>query len=357
MSRLFVGDCRESLKNLINAGVKVQMCLTSPPYRSLRSYLPKDHVMKDREVGIEETLEDYITNLVDIFSLVKDLLNDDGVLWINIADTYVSSGGHTAAGKTGFLSKNKIQADARNIKHASIPKNMKIKDLMGIPHTLAFALRELGFFWRSECIWGKSVSGQKEITAQVLDACLEEGIDIETTNRIISKIDPYVGSCLPESVKDRFTKSHEFFFMFTKSQKYYFDMDLIKEPCSSLDPSKYTYRPNSVLISKEGRKEYSNKHKMSARSYSENGRNRRSVWCLPPRPSKISHTAMFPHNLIEPLILAGSRPGDLILDPFLGSGTVAGVCEKLGRLWVGCELNPEYADLVPKRIEEIKNGK
>jgi DNA modification methylase len=322
MSKLLIGDCRESLKELIEAGIKVQMAITSPPYQNVRSYLPEDHRYKQKEVGSEQTPEDYVANLVEVFSLVRELLTDDGTFWLNIGDSYYNyrpGAGQALVKQT--LSKTKRDLPDICNRRGKRLKGLKEKDLIGIPWMLAFAVRNSGWYLRSEIIWAKGVSGQRELLKQFSDSCLEEGLESEVIESIISRLDPYVGSCMPESVRDRPTRSHEQVFLFSKSQNYYYDRLAVAE---------------EALFAK---------------------RNRRSVWTISTRPSKISHTAVFPPDLIEPCILAGSRPGDLVLDPFMGSGTVAGVCEKLGRLWVGCELNEAYAELVPKRIEEIKNIK
>jgi DNA modification methylase len=360
MSKLLIGDCRESLKELIEAGIKVQMAITSPPYYNQRSYLPEEHEDKLKEVGSEQTPEDYVANLVEVFGLVRELLTDNGTFWLNIGDSYYNyrpGAGQALVKQT--LSKTKRDLPDTCNRRGKRLEGLKEKDLIGIPWMSAFALRDSGWYLRSSIIWAKGVSGQKEITKQFADACVKEGLDQELIEKIISNLDPYVGSCMPESVRDRPTRSHEDLFLFSKSQNYYYDRMAIAE--EALFAQQHADKATSWGTNRK------HPNKANVENYAHTGnnattlaggkRNRRSVWAISTRPSKISHFAIFPPELIEPCILAGSKPGDLVLDPFMGSGTVAGVCEKLDRRWIGIELNPQYAELVPKRIQEIACGK
>lgn len=271
---IFVGDCRESLKTLIDHRIKAQMCVTSPPYYGLRDYGHGD------QIGREETPEKYINALVGIFRLVRDALADDGTLWVNIGDSYAQSG--TAECKT--------------------------KDLIGIPWMLAFALRADGWYLRQDIIW--------------------------------SKPNP-----MPESVRDRCTKSHEYIFMLSKSPKYFYDADAIKTPAQDWGGrhrggGKY-HNPGSGL----------SVHTGLTASYAT--ANKRSVWAVATLPFKGAHFATFPPDLIKPCILAGSRTNDMVLDPFGGSGTTAGVALFYGRNTILCELNNNYVTLIPDRIASI----
>jgi site-specific DNA-methyltransferase (cytosine-N4-specific) len=340
------------------------MAITSPPYYALRSYLPQDHPLKDNEVGTEYTPAEYVASLVGVFSLVRDVLNDDGTLWLNIGDCYAT---HNAKGPNGGQFGKEIKTGfddvfRKDVKKGAREAGLKEKDLIGIPWMLAFALRDDGWYLRSDVIWCKGASGQKEMVNQVYQSCLEEGLDAEAAQRIIDRLDPYVGSCMPESVKDRVTRSHEYFFMLSKSQRYYFDRDAIAEDSIyGKHHEKYqgTYTRHKIKSMQEHGAPNGENYQVGLTREAKNPmtRNRRSVWNITTRSYKGAHFAVFPPELIEPPILACSKPGDLVLDPFMGSGTVAGVCEKLDRAWIGCELNESFAELLPKRIEEIKNGK
>jgi DNA modification methylase len=356
MSKLLIGDCRESLKSLIDAGVKVQMAITSPPYYNVRSYLPEDHPDKQSEVGSEQTPEEYVANLVEVFSLVRETLTDDGTFWLNIGDSYYNyrpGAGQALVKQT--LSKTKRDLPDTCNRRGKRLEGLKEKDLIGISWMAAFAIRDSGYYLRSEIIWAKGVSGQRQITQQFVDSCLEEGLDPGLIERIVSRVDPYVGSCMPESVRDRPTRSHEHIFLFSKSQNYYYDRMAVA------DEALFAQQHANKATSWGTNRKHPNKANVDKYAHTGNNattleggkRNRRSVWTISTRPSKVSHFAVFPPELIEPCILAGSKPGDLVLDPFMGSGTVAGVCEKLGRHWVGCELNPKYEELIPLRIKEI----
>lgn len=253
------GDAKIALPKLPEKSI--QCCVTSPPYWSLRDYEISG------QVGLEPTVDQFINRLVEIFSEVKRVLSDDGVLWLNIGDAYTS-------GDRGYRAPDKKNPVRAMTYRPDTPVGLKPKDLIGIPWKLAFALQRDGWYLRSDIIWHKP-------------------------------------NCMPESVKDRPTRSHEYVFLFSKSEQYVYNYDAIRE---------------------------------------ENGRNKRTVWSIPTQPFKGAHFATFPPTLIEPCILAGSHPNDFVLDPFFGSGTVGVVCDKLGRRYVGIELQPEYIKIAIDRL-------
>ncbi|MDO9131704.1 site-specific DNA-methyltransferase [Hydrogenophaga sp.] len=276
---IHVGDCLESLKNL--ADCSVQTCVTSPPYFGLRDY------GVDGQIGLEPTPDEFVAALVAVFREVRRVLRDDGTLWLNIGDSYAGSGGAGSQYQPGGIAKTGTNAPstwAAEYKTKPVTQRIhgfKSKDLIGVPWMLAFALRADGWFLRQDIIWNK----------------------------------PHP---MPESVKDRCTKAHEYVFLLSKSPKYFYDHDAVKE--RSVDGS--------------------------------TKRNRRSVWTVATRPYKGAHFATFPPDLIEPCILAGCPEGGVVLDPFLGSGTTAAVALKHGRKAIGLELNPDYVELAIERIQK-----
>lgn len=307
------GDCKESLQSIKNNGITIQTCVTSPPYYGLRSYLDKDDEDKHLEIGLEQTPEEYINNLVNVFRNVKDILADDGTLWINISDSYYNyrPGKGQRQSKQSICSQKYSEVDECG-KRGNKLEGYKEKDLIGIPWMLAFALRADGWWLRQDIIWAKGTSGLRR-----------------------------EGNILPESVKDRCSKSHEYIFLLSKSKNYYFDHKAIQEPAKdwgTRDRSNFRNGTTDPLLKHHGL------------NTSPDMGNRRSVWRVNPKPYKGSHFAVYPSELIEPCILAGSREGDIVLDPFLGSGTTAMVAEKLKRNWIGCELNTEYKQLQDERL-------
>lgn len=276
MNKIFYGDCREIMRRWAEQGVKAQVCVTSPPYFGLRDY------GVGGQLGLEQTPDEYVQNMVEVFRCVKDVLADDGTLWLNIGDSYAGSGkGRNADGthqEGGKQGTSRGTVEGRLIKtHAP---DCKPKDLIGIPWRVALALQADGWYLRQDIIW--------------------------------SKPNP-----MPESVRDRCTKAHEYIFLMSKSPRYYYDHEASKEDA----------------VTGGGLK-----------------RNRRSVWTVATKPYKGAHFAVFPPALIEPCILAGSRTGDIVLDPFMGSGTTAAVAVQHGRQYIGCELNPDYAPLIEARV-------
>ena len=296
------------MKHWAAAGLKVQTCVTSPPYFGLRDY---GH---PGQIGLEQTPEEYIAATVEVFRCVRDVLADDGTLWLNIGDSYVNDG------KWGGSGGKHVKALHGNtgIGRTKVTTNLKPKDLIGIPWTLAFALRADGWYLRQDIIWHKP-------------------------------------NPMPESVRDRCTKAHEYIFLLSKSERYYFDSEAMKDPATgNTSGAAASFKrkgskreqaiPNqSVGTHREDREDV---------AYNET-RNRRSVWTVATRPYKGAHFATFPPALIEPCILAGSRTGDIVLDPFMGSGTTAAVALQHGRQYLGCELNPEYGPLQQERLANV----
>ncbi len=301
-NKIYYGDVRETLPNLWQ--YKAQMCVTSPPYYGLRDYGGEDN-----QVGQEETPEEYINNMVDIFRLVRDNLMDDGTLWLNIGDSYYNyRPGKGQSYPKQSVSKTKQDLPDKCNKRGNELEGLKEKDLIGIPWMLAFALRQDGWFLRQDIIWHKP-------------------------------------NPMPESVRDRCTKSHEYIFLFSKNKKYFYDNEAIKE-----DAKDWGVR-NRVNGKYHNKGTGLQPHTGLTKSYPK--KNKRSVWSVTNKPYKGAHFAVFPPDLISPCILAGSRVGDLVLDPFMGSGTTAMVSKQLGRDYLGCELHSDYSELAEKRINGV----
>ena len=306
---ILYGDCRETLKNLTN--LSVQTCVTSPPYYGLR-----DYGGEDKQIGQEQTPKEYIDNLVNVFRIIKDKLSDDGTLWVNLGDSYYNyRPGKGQSYPKQSVSKTNQDLPTQCNKRGNKLDGLKEKDLIGIPWMFAFAMRSDGWYLRQDIIWHKP-------------------------------------NPMPESVRDRCTKSHEYIFLLSKNKKYYYDNEAIKEPVKqdwgTRDRSKGKYHnTGSGLLPHSG----------LTKSYER--KNKRDVWSVTNKPYKGSHFAVFPPDLIEPCILAGSREGDLILDPFIGSGTTAMVSKNLNRHYIGCELHEEYHELIQQRVPDqqvVHNG-
>ena len=298
MNSILFGDCRETMREWARQGVKAQTCVTSPPYYGLRDY---GH---EGQIGLEETPEQYIAAMVEVFQCVWDVLEDNGTLWLNIGDSYNGSGGQGT--KPNIMSQE--TAEGRGGKAIKVD-GIKPKDMIGIPWMLAFALRADGWYLRQDIIWHKP-------------------------------------NPMPESVQDRCTKAHEYIFLLSKSQKYYYDIDAIKEEAHTTDASDRN-RDESRLNNTPGRTRMSG---LTTNHYET--KNKRSVWTVTTKPYEGAHFAVFPQDLIEPCILAGAPVGGVVLDPFMGSGTTAQVAQHLGRKYLGCELNPAYAELQNKRLQQ-----
>lgn len=355
------GDCRDVMRRLIAEGVKVQMCVTSPPYWGLRDY---GH---PGQLGPESTPQEYVANMVEVFRLVRDLLADDGTLWLNLGDSYANDGkwGGETGGKQHYLGK----ANRKRVGREKRTTGLKAKDLVGIPWRVAFALQADGWYLRSEIIWAKK-------------------------------------SSMPEPTRDRPTKSHEHIFLLSKQARYFYDYEAAQEPVSDsmMDQIKAGYNGHAVkdydgtgaqdpsatksrILAKyhdsiESRKD---RARPGAKSMPEDGRagirpskkrgdfggktadqegreasravrptrNWRDVWHLSPEPYPDVHFATFPTEVPRRCIVAGSRPGDVVLDPFFGSGTTGQVAQELGRQWIGIELNEDYGPLQKRRTEQL----
>lgn len=360
-AKILVGDVREQLSHIADGSV--QCCVTSPPYWGLRDYGTGswdggdsncDHQGKpmatkaninrncgtgndvknatarefykdvcgkcgairvDSQIGLEQTPEAYVAEMVGVFREVWRVLRDDGVLWLNLGDSYAGSGKGRNADGSANVDPNSKQATSLGTiigtLDKSTPDGLKPKDLVGIPWRVAFALQADGWYLRQDIIWAKP-------------------------------------NPMPESVTDRCTKSHEYVFMLTKSARYYFDNVAIKEPSVSYADDKRADKGRFVYDVKfDGTQGTGNQAFVTINET----RNKRDVWTISTKPFKGAHFAVMPEALVEPCVLASTRPDDLVLDPFTGSGTVAVVALKLGRNFIGTELNPEYAEIAFNRIE------
>ena len=299
---IYTGESLAILKTL--PARSARCCVTSPPYWGLRDY---GH---DQQIGLEDTPEVYVARLVAVFAEVRRVLSDDGTLWLNIGDSYAGSiqtGGLTPSWGCTRVDISKTHAPKRKT-----PATLKPKDMVGIPWMLAFALRSDGWYLRSDIIWHKP-------------------------------------NPMPESVRDRPTKAHEYVFLLSKNRRYYWDQDAVREPDSGLPAG-----------NKDGFKSYQGAAEWQAKSgglgtaepwQPGKGRNIRSVWTIPTQSFPGSHFAVMPPRLADRCIRAGSAIGDVVLDPFSGAGTTGLVARRLQRRYVGVELNPEFAELGRRRIE------
>lgn len=306
---ILTGDCRETLKTL-PAG-SVQTCVTSPPYFGLRDY---GHAA---QIGLEETPEQYVAQLVGVFREVRRVLRDDGTLWLNLGDSYAGCGysNHDVNGPEWKAAMNgdKRRSRQQSQRVALAPLGIKPKDLIGTPWRVAFALQADGWWLRQDIIW--------------------------------SKPNP-----MPESVTDRCTKAHEYVFLLSKSASYFCDMKAIQEPATGKPPGNKTHKAADAYAA--GDEKHRTKVGLcSIKAVDE--RNRRSVWTIPTKPYAGAHFATMPPELAALCIQAGSRIGDTVLDPFLGSGTTGEVAESIGRRWVGCELNPDYVEQAKVRTAQV----
>ena len=299
-SKIHVGDVLNELSKLKDN--TIDTCVTSPPYWGLRDY------GNDLQIGLELDVNDYIAKLVEVFREVKRVLKDDGTLWLNIGDSYSGSG----KGPAGNLGKKNNERHLQAKTGGIVPEGTKPKDLVGVPWLLAFALRADGWYLRQDIIWAKP-------------------------------------NPMPESVKDRCTKSHEYIFLFSKSPIYYFDNEAIKEAAvTNVGNSKKRFGGNKY--GDNDNKEYQTK---SGNIYKQSAtRNKRDVWSIATQPFKGAHFAVMPEALVEPCVLAGSKVNGNILDPFTGSGTVGVVALKNKRNFIGIEINQDYADIANERISK-----
>ncbi len=306
-STLHLGDCLEVLRTMADASV--HCCVTSPPYWGLRDY---GH---DGQIGMEATPKEYVARMVEVFRDVRRVLRNDGTLWLNLGDSYAA----TAKGSGGTKSKQPTNAgsfyDARFDLAAC---GMKPKDLCGIPWRVAFALQADGWYLRQDIIWHKPNS-------------------------------------MPESVTDRCTKAHEYVFLLSKSARYYYDADAIKEPASSMGKSSGS---NCFRGAGHFREFAGGPAKRDGRDMACVGRgpdrNRRDVWTIATKPFNGAHFAVMPPELVEPCILAGCPKGGVVYDPFTGSGTVGEQALLLGRHFEGSEINPGYHAIAQHRISRAQ---
>lgn len=295
--KIYCGDAVDVLTTL--PPERVHCCVTSPPYFQLRDY------GVEGQIGVEESPERYIARLVAVFREVRRVLRPDGTFWLNIGDSYAGGKrGRADSGDAGRFGGPVLEATRR-----AIPEGLKPKDLIGIPWRLALALQADGWCLRSEIIWHKP-------------------------------------NPMPESVKDRPTKTHEQIFLLTKSQRYFYDADAIKEPTQDYGSSDRGHNK------KNGATGQAPDSGFKSENYAECGRNKRSVWKITPKPFKGAHFAVFPPELPETCILAGTPEGGIVLDPFNGSGTTGIVAVKHGRSYVGIELNPDYVEISKRRFEQ-----
>lgn len=307
MSKILCGDAAEQLKTLPQESVN--MCVTSPPYYGLRDY------GEQGQIGIEQSPDEYIARLVKVFDEVYRVLCKDGTLWLNIGDCYAGSGKGPMT-----LSQNGKSKEVFNMQNRiyEVPKSwsgIKPKDLIGIPWALAFALRERGWYLRSDIIWYKT-------------------------------------NCLPESAKDRPTKTYEHIFLLAKSSKYYFDYKAIQEPIKEV--SRERYKRGRSSNSKYAGQQGITQERENFADFDQQFRRKRDVWEVSTNTYRMDeHFAMFPERLIEPCVLAGSKIGGVVLDPFFGSGTTGAVAKRLGREYIGIDLNARYLEKAKERIDKV----
>lgn len=313
------GDCRDVLGSLPDGSINC--CVTSPPYFGLRDY------GVEGQLGLEPTPDEFVAAMVEVFREVRRVLRDDGTLWLNLGDSYSSSppgnktkgvsaksGLNGVNGESGRYRESLASGHATKRDTSRIP-GIKPKDLIGIPWRVAFALQADGWYLRQDIIWHKP-------------------------------------NPMPESVTDRCTKAHEYIFLFAKSERYYFDVDAIREPYATADRRgpRRSYKPGSASSHRldDGHEEMTGP--FAGLPLNPNGRNRRSVWTVSTKPFKGAHFATFPPDLIEPCVLAGCQVDGTVLDPFFGAGTTGLVAQKHGRNCVGIELNPDYIAIANERL-------
>jgi len=304
-ARVLVGDVRDRLAG-VEAG-SVQTCVTSPPYWGLRDY------GNEGQIGLEGTPEEFVESLCLVFDEVWRVLADDGTLWLNLGDSYNSSASNqNGTGNTTVTGGRHDRGGER--RKGLLTDALPVKSLVGVPWRVAFALQARGWVLRSEIIWAKP-------------------------------------NPMPESVTDRPTKSHEHIFLLAKSAKYFYDHEAIKEPANPEYAGRYSYGFGGSKNQEMAETGFGATRPIGEREY-DGKRNKRDVWTVPTKGYDGAHFAVYPTALIEPCILAGSREGDTVLDPFSGSGTTGVVALRNGRNYLGCELNPEYAELSRKRISD-----
>ena len=313
VDQIIIGDCLKELRKMPDN--VFDCCITSPPYYRLRDYgMPE-------QLGNEESPYEYIEKLTEIFGEVKRCLAEKGTLGVNIGDSYAGSGRGAAfypeTIKDTLQKSNVGSYKQYTMKGGYTDKSIKKKDMMGIPWMLAFALRENGWYLRQDIIWEKP-------------------------------------NPMPESVRDRCTKSNEYIFLFSKSPKYYFNNEAIKEPAIYKTGSRENKKQGEFQGKRQRHAHEGFKHISDSFRAIRDTKNKRDVWKIPVSTYRGAHFATFPVDLVIPMVLAGTKPGGTILDPFAGSGTVAEVAVRLQRSYVAIELNPEYETLIKERIGKAK---
>ena len=301
------GDVIEKIKE-IETGT-VQCVVTSPPYWGLRDY------GIDGQLGLEETPEEYVEKMVEVFRQIKRVLKHDGTVWLNLGDSYNSSPAGNKSWGDGVGSNKYYEVEKIHQKEKKNFGGLKPKDLVGIPWRVAFALQADGWWLRQDIIWHKP-------------------------------------NPMPESVTDRCTKSHEYIFLLTKSAKYYYDNEAVKEKAAC--PGDLGLLRSSVGNGNPYGEQAKSRINagVDSRTAGNEFRNKRSVWKITTQPYKEAHFAVFPEKLPEICIKAGTSEGDIVLDPFFGSGTTGYVAQRLGRKWIGIELNEEYIKIAEKRFAQ-----
>jgi DNA modification methylase len=303
------GDCIKGMRTLPDCCI--QTCITSPPYFGLRDY------GKEEQIGQEETPDRYVAKMVEVFREVRRILREDGTVWLNLGDSYARQGG--TKGKPRHWDGREADAmkDMATFRNLADEIGLKPKDMVGIPWRVALALQSDGWYLRQDIIWNKP-------------------------------------NPMPEAVTDRCTKAHEYIFLLSKNQRYYFDNEVIREP--SVTPTdgrgSWEERKKDGHPMRYGMANRGDGFKMPSISAPNGGRNKRSVWTVTTKPFRGAHFATFPKDLIEPCVLAGCPEGGTVLDPFTGSGTTCVVALKNNRRFVGTELNPDYIKIARTRIAD-----
>jgi len=306
--KIIQGDCIEGMRTLANESV--HCVVTSPPYFGLRDY------GVDGQIGLEESPEEYVAKMVDVFREVRRILRNDGTLWLNLGDSYAGNNSQASNnGRAGYGSPRE-----RTVNRTG--QGLKPKDLIGIPWRVAFALQSDGWWLRQDIIWHKP-------------------------------------NPMPESVTDRCTKAHEYIFLMSKSEQYYYDSEAIREESKS---GSWNSAKGFSANGKRGSTDYEGTGKKQNQFSGTNGhpdkeqtgRNKRSVWTINTKPYAEAHFATYPTKLIEPCVLAGSPVGGVVFDPFTGSGTTALVALTNNRSYIGTELNPEYIRIAENRLSAIQ---
>lgn len=364
LNRCHFGDVREVLRRMIADGVKVNTIITSPPYWGLRSYLPDSHPDKAHEIGSEPTFAEFLATMVEVFDLARQVLADDGTAWVNMGDSYCGTRGSAWGPSPSSTEARAMTASRRRDDHP-VPRSdvrvegLKPKDLVGQPWRLAFALQDDGWWLRQDIVWNKP-------------------------------------NPMPESVRDRATKAHEYLFLLAKSERYFFDFEAWKEPVSGGAHARQSLEARGLKrpgfghgFDQTAKPRYKTPdgwdtsvgdggHGQVHRSGREKGRklaapgsgvksntsmdealatmpyerNRRSVWTIPTEAFHGAHFATFPQKLVEPCILAGCPTGGTVLDIFFGSGTTGQVAQRLGRNFIGIDLNPANEPLQAERLRQ-----